>query len=152
MHLHNEVDDVSVQLSRKTIPYTPVVKSLEQMTIMIVSTAGIHLRSQEPYDRAGDATYRIIPGDVSVKDLTVTHGAPIEHYNWEEPRRDPNTIFPIDRLRELAEQGYIAQVADKHLSMMGYAMRLNEIMAVTAPELAKEVDRSRADAVLLTAG
>ena len=99
---------MSVQLSRKTIPYTPVAMSLEQMTIMIVSTAGIHLRSQEPYDRAGDATYRIIPGDVSVKDLTVTHGAPIEHYNWEQPRRDLNTRFRIDQPSELAAQGYLA--------------------------------------------
>ncbi|MCY0875781.1 MAG: glycine/sarcosine/betaine reductase selenoprotein B family protein [Firmicutes bacterium] len=143
---------MSMQLSRKTIPYTPVSKPLSEMTIMIVSTAGTHLKSQEPYNTSGDATYRIIPGDVQTADLTVTHGAPIHDYNWEEPRRDPNTIFPIDRLREIAAQGIIGGVADKHISMMGYALRLNEINAVTAPEIAKEVDHSRADAVLLTAG
>lgn len=119
---------------------------------MIVSTAGVHLKTQEPYDTSGDATFRIIPGDVDTAALTVTHGAPVHDYNWEEPRRDPNTVFPIDRLRELAEQGVIGGVADKHLTMMGYALRLNEINAVTAPAIAKEVDHSRADAVLLTAG
>lgn len=143
---------MSLQLSRKTIPYTPVTKSLADMTIMIVSTAGVHLKEQEPYDVSGDATYRVLPGDVDVRDLTVTHGAPIHDYNWEEPRRDPNTIFPIDRLRELATAGFIKATAEKHLSMMGYALRLNEINSVTAPAIAKEVERSRADAVVLTAG
>ncbi len=122
------------------------------MTIMIVSTAGAHLKTQEPYNLKGDTTYRVISGDVQVADLTVTHGAPLHDYNWEEPRRDPNTIFPIDRLRELAAENYIGGVSDKHLSMMGYAMRLNEINTVTVPAIAKEVDHSRADAVILTAG
>ena len=143
---------MSIQLSRKTIPYTPVTKQLADMTIMIVSTAGIHLKEQDAYDVSGDATYRVIPGDVDVRDLTVTHGAPIHDYNWEEPRRDPNAIFPIDRLRELAAEGFIKGTAEKHLSMMGYALRLNEINSVTAPAIAQEVDRSRADAVVLTAG
>ena len=139
-------------MSRKAIPYTPVTKELTDMTIMIVSTAGVHLKTQEAYNTAGDATYRIIPGDVSVNDLTVTHGAPLHDYNWEEPRKDPNTVFPIDRLRELAKQGEIKGVAEKHVTMMGYSLRLHEIIANTAPAIAQEVDRSHADAVLLTAG
>jgi len=143
---------MTIALSRKTIPYTPVTKALADMTIMIVSTAGAHLKSQDPYNTGGDATYRILPGDLSTSDLTVTHGAPVHDYNWEEPRRDANTIFPIDRLRELAASGLIGGVAEKHISMMGYALRLNEINAETVPAIAKEVDHSRADAVLLTAG
>ncbi|KYP81800.1 glycine/sarcosine/betaine reductase selenoprotein B family protein [Ferroacidibacillus organovorans] len=143
---------MSVQLSRKAIPYTPVSKPLSEMTLMIVSTAGVHLTSQEAFDTAGDTTYRVIPGDVLVTDLTVTHGAPKAEYDTDEPKKDPNTIFPIDRLRAFAEEGIIKGVAEKHITMMGYAMRLNEINAVTVPAIAKEVDRSRADAVLLTAG
>ena len=139
-------------LSRKTIPYTPVSRTLAETTVMIVSTAGAHLKSQEAYNLKGDATYRVIPGDVRTEDLTVTHGAPLHDYNWEEPRRDPNTILPIDRLRELAASGFIKAAAEKHISMMGYALRLNEIHSVTAPEIAKEVEKSRADAVVLTAG
>ncbi len=139
-------------MSRKAIPYTPVSKALSDMTIMIVSTAGVHLKSQEPYNLKGDATYRIIPGDVTVDALTVTHGAPLHDYNWEEPRKDPNTVFPIDVLRELVVAGEIKAVAEKHITMMGYSLRLNEIVTNTAPAIAKEVDRSHADAVILTAG
>ncbi len=119
---------------------------------MIVSTAGVHLKTQEPYNRKGDATYRIIPGDVTVDALTVTHGAPLHDYNWEEPRKDPNTVFPIDPLRAFEASGVIKAVAEKHITMMGYSLRLNEIVTNTAPEIAQEVDRSHADAVILTAG
>lgn len=141
-----------MELSRKAIPYTPNPQSLKDMTIMIVSTAGAHLKDQEPFDTAGDISYRVIPGDAKAEDFTVTHGAPKEHYNTDEPKKDINTIFPIDRLRELQAEGFIGGVAEKHITMMGYSMRLNQINNETAPAIAKEVTRSQADAVLLTAG
>jgi D-proline reductase (dithiol) PrdB len=119
---------------------------------MVVSTAGAHLTTQEPFNTAGDASYRVIPGDAHSSDFTVTHGAPKEHYNTDEPKRDINTIFPIDRLRELVETGFLGGLAEKHLTMMGYAMRLNQINQETVPAIANEVEKSRADAVLLTAG
>ncbi|MBP3950817.1 glycine/sarcosine/betaine reductase selenoprotein B family protein [Bacillus suaedae] len=144
-----------MELSRKAIPYTPVDKPLHEMTIMIVSTSGVHLLSQEPYNTdpaEGDATYRVIPGDVDSKDLTVTHAAPKDHYNTDFPKEDINTVFPIDRLREMVEDGDLGGVAEKHITMMGYSMRLNKINKETIPALVKEVVRSKADAVLLTAG
>ncbi|MBP1930578.1 glycine/sarcosine/betaine reductase selenoprotein B family protein [Ammoniphilus resinae] len=144
-----------MEMSRKAIPYTPNDKSLKDMTIMIVSTSGVHLKDQEPFstDTAqGDSTFRVIPGDVRAQDLTVTHAAPKEHYNTDAPKEDINCVFPIDRLRELADQGIIQGVAEKHVTMMGYAMRLKQINEVTIPAVAKEVVRSKADAVLLTAG
>lgn len=141
-----------MELSRKAIPYTPVQTELSNMTIMLVSTAGVHLKSDEPFNTEGDTTFRVLPGDLNSADLTVTHGAPKEHYNTDEPKKDINCMFPIDRLRELAEQGVIGGVAEKHLSMMGYAMKLRQIQEETVPAMAKEVLRSKADAVLLTAG
>ncbi|RXT14923.1 glycine/sarcosine/betaine reductase selenoprotein B family protein [Ammoniphilus sp. CFH 90114] len=144
-----------MEMSRKAIPYTPNQKSLSEMTLMIVSTSGVHLKDQEPFstDTAqGDSTYRVIPGEVQPADLTVTHAAPKEHYNTDAPKEDINCVFPIDRLRELADNGVIQGVAEKHITMMGYAMRLKQINDVTIPAVAKEVVRSKADAVLLTAG
>ncbi|MCD8511380.1 MAG: hypothetical protein LRY73_16970 [Bacillus sp. (in: Bacteria)] len=144
-----------MELSRKAIPYTPVNKPIYETTIMIVSTSGVHLKDQEPYhtDPAeGDATFRIIPGDVKTEELTVTHAAPKDHYNTDYPKEDINCVFPIDRLREMVEDGDLGGVAEKHLTMMGYSMRLNKINKETIPALVKEVVRSKADAVLLTAG
>lgn len=144
-----------MELSRKAIPYTPVTKPLHETTFMIVSTSGVHLKDQEPYNTdpaEGDATFRIIPGDVDSKDLTVTHAAPKEHYNTDAPKEDINCVFPIDRLREMVDDGDLGGIAEKHITMMGYSMRLNKINKETIPALVKEVVRSKADAVLLTAG
>ncbi|MCY0901071.1 MAG: glycine/sarcosine/betaine reductase selenoprotein B family protein, partial [Firmicutes bacterium] len=105
-----------MEISRKTIPYTPVTKRLSEMTVMIVSTAGAHLVSQDAFDTSGDSTYRVIPGDAQTAEFTVTHGAPVHDYNWEEPRKDVNTIFPLDRLREMAAAGQIGGLAEKHIS------------------------------------
>ncbi|MDQ0340726.1 D-proline reductase (dithiol) PrdB [Caldalkalibacillus uzonensis] len=141
-----------MDMSRKAIPYTPNEKELSEMTIAIVSTAGAHLKDQEPFNTDGDHTYRLISGDADTSQFTVTHGAPKEHYNTDEPKKDINVIFPLDRLRELKEEGFIGDVNNKHISMMGYAMRLKQILDETVPQVAKEITRSKADAVLLTAG
>lgn len=144
-----------MELSRKAIPYTPHEKPLHETTLMIVSTAGVHLKNQEPFNTdpaEGDATYRVIPGDANTADLTVTHAAPKEHYNTDEPKKDINCVFPLDRLREMVDDGDLGGLAEKHMTMMGYSMRLNKINNETIPALVKEVVRSKADAVLLTAG
>lgn len=143
-----------MEMARRCVPYTPVDRPLSGLTLMLVSTAGVHLRSQEPFATGplGDTTYRVIPGDVSAADLMITHAAPAEHYDRSEAERDINVIFPIDRLRELAAEGVIGGVAEKHISLMGYAQKQRAIIEETAPAVAAEVDRSQADAVLLTAG
>ncbi len=122
------------------------------MTVAIVSTAGVHARDQEPFQTEGDATFRVLPGDVDSRNLMITHGAPEDHYDRSEARQDMNVIFPIDRLRELAQAGEIGVVADRHFSMMGYALRLKQFYDEAAPAVAREVERSGADAVILTAG
>jgi len=141
-----------VDLSRRCVPYTPATRKLSEMTVAIVSTAGVHLKDQEPFNTAGDDTWRVIPGDAPSADFTITHGAPEEHYDRSQAARDINVIFPIDRLRELAAEGMIGAVADKHITLMGYALRLQKYYNETAPAVAKEIERSPVDAVLLTAG
>jgi D-proline reductase (dithiol) PrdB len=135
-------------MSRRCIPYTPRSMELAQTTFALVTTAGVHLRSQEPYDLEGDNSWREIPGDVMSADLMVTHG----HYNHTHADQDINCVFPIDRLRELAAEGIIGGVAKRHLGFMGYSHRLKDLYERAAPEMAKVIERSNADAVLLTAG
>jgi D-proline reductase (dithiol) PrdB len=129
-----------------------VTRKLSEMTIAIVSTAGVHLKGQEPFNTAGDDTWRVVPGNASIADLMITHGAPEEHYDRTQANQDMNVIFPIDRLRELAAEGFIGAVSEKHLTLMGYSLRLQKYYNETAPAVAKEIERSPVDAVLLTAG
>jgi D-proline reductase (dithiol) PrdB len=139
-------------LSRKCVPFTPFDGELGRATISIVTAAGVHLREQEPFnvsDELGDLTFRLIPPDVDSADLMVTH----HHYDHSDADEDINVVFPIDALRDLKEEGFIREVAAKHVGYMGYTMQLKAMYEGTAPQIANEIDRgSRADAVILTGG
>ncbi len=135
-------------MSKRCIPYTPRFRELRESIFALVSTAGVHLREQEAYDVKGDNTWRLIPGDVRAEQLMVTHA----HYDHHDADQDINCIFPIGRLRELAAEGMIAGVSDKHLGFMGYTQNMRDLYEHTAPEMAKIISRSKADGVILTAG
>lgn len=139
-------------ISRKCVPFTPFDGDLSRATIAIVSAAGVHRRDQEAFnisDELGDLTYRVMGEDVASADLMVTH----HHYDHTDADADINVVFPIDILRELAEEGYIGGIARKHVGFMGYTMKLKDMYEGTAPAIADEIDKgSRADAVLLTGG
>ncbi len=139
-------------LSRKCVPFTPFDGDLSKSTVALVTAAGVHLRDQQPFntsDELGDLGYRIIPDDVDSSELMVTH----HHYDHRDADQDINVVFPIDVLRELEAEGYIREVAKKHVGYMGYTMQLKAMYEGTAREIANEIDKgSRADLVVLTGG
>lgn len=139
-------------LSRKCVPFTPFDGELSKATVAIVSAGGIHLKDQEPFniaDELGDLTYRIISDDADTSDLMVTH----HHYDHADADSDINVVFPLDVLRDLKAEGFIKEIAKKHVGYMGYTMQLKAMYEGTAPEIADEIDRgSRADVVVLTGG
>jgi D-proline reductase (dithiol) PrdB len=139
-------------LSRKCVPFTPFDRTLDKSTVALVTAGGVHLKDQEAFniaDELGDLTYRIIPPDVDAQQLMVTH----HHYDHTDADADINVVFPIDVLRDLAEEGFIAGVAKKHIGYMGYTMQLKAMYEGTAREIANEIDKgSRADIVVLTGG
>src|SRR5437762_1845391 len=110
---------MAMRMSRKCIPYTPFRKELHEATLALVSVAGVHVKSQEPFALEGDESIRVIPGDIDPSALMATHS----HYPTEDANRDINVVFPISRARELAAEGTIAGVNDKHYSL-GYAENL----------------------------
>jgi D-proline reductase (dithiol) PrdB len=139
-------------ISRKCVPFTPFERELARATVAMVSASGVHRRDQEPFkiaDELGDLTFRVIEGEVNSADLMVTH----HHYDHTDADRDINVVFPLDPLRELQEEGFIAEVARTHVGYMGYTMQLKQMYEQTAPAIAEEIDRhSRADVVVLTGG
>ncbi len=137
-----------LQMSRKCVPYTPVTSRLSDMVIALVSSSGVYVEGQEPFTENGDNSYRIIPPDVDVKQLRFRHG----HYDTSEAQQDPDVIFPLQRLRELAEQGFIRGVSNKHIGFKGFSTDLKTQYEKLAPAIAEEIERSQTDAVVLTAG
>lgn len=89
---------------------------LSQRRLVLVSTAGLHLHDDRPF--LGLSTeYRLIPGSARACDLLMSHiSVNHDRSGWEQ---DWNIAFPLDRLRELAEQAVIGSVADFHYSFMG---------------------------------
>jgi D-proline reductase (dithiol) PrdB len=142
---------MAMEMSRRCVPYTPVTKALNEMNVALVSTAGVRLKSQEPYNDEGDERFYVIPGDVKTEDLTVNYASPA-NYNFAPSLEDVNVVFPIDRLRELKEEGLIGGVANKHLVMMGYTMLLKKVYDEVVWQMARELNRSTTDAVVLTGG
>ena len=140
------------QISRKCVPFTPYERELSRATVALVTAGGVHRKDQTPFniaDELGDLTFRIIGGEDDTSDLMVTH----HHYDHSDADRDINVVFPLDPLRELAQEGFIGGVAREHIGYMGYTMQLKLMYEETAPQIAEEIDKkSRADIVVLTGG
>lgn len=128
--------------------WTPVTKPLNEMKIAFATAAGVHLKSDKRFNLAGDFTFRAIPGDVNTHDLMVSHGG----YDNGDVNKDINCMFPIDRLRELAAEGFIKEVAPMHYGFMGGGGNQDKFKNETGPAIAKLLKDEGVDAVVLTAG
>lgn len=128
--------------------FTNVTKELKDMKVAFASAAGIHLKSDKRFNLAGDFSYRLIPGDTLTSDLMVSHGG----YDNGDVNKDINCMFPLDRLRELKEEGLFAEVAETHIGFMGGGGNQEKFAEETGPAIAKILKNEGVDAVLLTAG
>jgi D-proline reductase (dithiol) PrdB len=63
---------------------------------------------------------------------------------------DINTVFPIDRLDELAARGVIGAVASEHLAYAGNQFDLSAVRLDSGPAGAKRLLALGVDVVLLT--
>ena len=118
---------------------------LSQRRVVIISTAGLHRRGDRPFTLDPGDYYRIIPGDIEVNDLAMTHVS--TNFDRSGFQQDWNIVFPIDRLRELAAEGVIGSVADYHYSFMG--AHDPTMMEQDARKLAGLLQKDSVDAALL---
>lgn len=135
------------------IPWTPFEKDLFDCRVALVTTAGVHISGQVPFDmddEEGDSTFREIPAGVRIDDLMITH----KYYDHSDADRDVNIVFPIDRLRELAASGDIKELAPRHFGVMGHIVggKLKQLIEETAPAIAARLKEDGADIALLTPG
>jgi len=129
------------------------VVPLRQAAVALVTLAGVHLKTQTPFDMQnpdGDASFRVIPGTVIPADLTITH----DYYDHTAADRDVNVVFPIERLRELAAAGWIGRAASRHIGAMGHILGAEErrLVAASGPAIARLLREDRVDYVVLVPG
>jgi D-proline reductase (dithiol) PrdB len=140
-------------VSAEGIPWTPVTKPLNESKVALVTTSGVHLKSQKPYDMVdpdGDPTYRVMPGETPLDDYMITH----DYYDHTDADRDINVVFPVTRLAELVEEGVLGSVGPRNYSCMGHitGVHVETLMSVSAPEIARSLVADGVDVVILTPG
>ncbi len=119
-------------------------RPLTQCRVAIISTAGLHRADDTPF-RGGAGDYRILPGDCNPAELRMSHVS--TNFDRLGFQYDVNTVFPLDRLRELERDGVIGSVAKHHYSFMGATPPA--AMEANARELAGVLNGDRVDVVLL---
>lgn len=118
--------------------------ALPAARVAIVSTAGLHVRTDRRFGR-GAADYRLIPGDVAEGDLLMSHSS--VNFDRSAFAQDVNVVFPIGPLRQLAAEGEIGSVADWHYSFMGATHPSR--MADTGPQVGRLLRQDDVTAALL---
>ena len=109
----------------------------------LVTSSGVHLRSDRPFDLYSDASFRVIPGRALPDDLQITHRG----YDRRDAARDVNLVFPLPRLRELAAEGIIGRVADEHYGF-GLTVKAEELLA-PGREVGRRLHQAGVDLALL---
>lgn len=132
------------------IPWAPIEKPLDKCRLALLSSAGLVVAGQAPFDesiRGGDYSFREIPSGTKVSGLIDTHRSDL--YDHSGLRRDPNLAFPLDRMRELAENRRIGSLNHRHLSFMGSITAPGRLTKKTAPAAAGKLVEDKVDIALL---
>jgi D-proline reductase (dithiol) PrdB len=124
-------------------PWTPLGKPIKDCRLALVSSGGFYGAGQPPFTDH-DLSYRLIPSDVDVRTLRIHHHG----YRDDDADRDPNCVFPLERLRELHAAGVIGSLADVAVSfVMTYASQRES--TERGPRIAAELRARDVDAALL---
>jgi D-proline reductase (dithiol) PrdB len=137
-------------LSFEYVPFVRLEKPLRECRLALVTTGGVHLREQTPFDMRdprGDASLRVIPATTDHERLSITH----DYYDHSDAERDLNILFPLELFRDLARKRKIGALATCY-SFMGHIEppHVETLLKTTAPQVAGMLRQERVDAVLLT--
>lgn len=132
-------------------PFTMLRKPLAACTVALITTAGVHVRGQQPFDMEnpdGDATFREIPANATPDTLTITHN----YYDHTDADRDLNVVFPLEHFRDLVANGVIGALAPRHYGLMGHieGEQLPLLTQRSAPEIAAKLRKDGVDFAFLT--
>ncbi len=131
----------------RTAPLARLSTPLEEARIGLVSTGGVHLAAEAPFDALrpeGDWSLREIPIDAQPSGLRISHRS----YDTAWADKDMNVVLPLDRMNEFAEEGetgpFVAAV-----SLMGSITKVHALVEETLPAVVAALKRAGADAALL---
>ncbi len=136
------------------IPWTPVAKPLNQTTLALVTSAGISLKTDPPFDMErekreaiwGDRSYRAIPRGTTEKDVDVNH----LHINTNYVKQDINVMLPLARMAEFEKEKIIGRLAPTAYSFYGFQWQSTDFLKEAIEPISKKMKLEGVEAVLLT--
>lgn len=132
------------------VPFSPLTKPLSECRVAIVSTSDIAIMGPDGQrDRSNEfsvGNVYSLPSDTPVDQLYSRQ----EHYDQHATNLDDvNAYYPVDRLRELVEQGRIGSLAPSfHGVYTGYSQR--KTAEVDAPEAVRRCIEEEVDVAVMT--
>ena len=136
------------------IPWAPVTRPLSECRLALLTTAGVSMRGDAPFDmdgeRArptwGDPSWRRLRADATSETVEVNH----LHIDTRYIERDLNVALPLDRVRALVDEGVVGSLADTHYSTMGYQGNDTSVLEnESAPAIAESMKSEEVDLALL---
>lgn len=136
------------------IPWTPMSKPLSRTTLSLVTSAGISLKTDPPFDMErekreaiwGDRSYRSIPRGTSEKEIDVNH----LHINTTYIKQDINVMLPLARMAEFEKEGVIGRLAPTSYSFYGFQWENTEFLKEAIAPISRKMKLEGVGAVLLT--
>ncbi len=131
------------------VPLASLGRPLSEARLAFVSTAGVQPKGTLPFDvvhPVGDYSFRRVPSDSDPADLEIHQ----LKYPTDGAHRDLNVIFPIERLRELRDEGVIGGLTDNFFSFIGYNMDPGLLERTLAEGIAEAVCAEQAEVALLS--
>ncbi len=136
------------------IPWTAVAKPLSESKVALLSTAGLSMKGDAPFDMEmerrrptrGDPSWRRLTSDATSATIEANH----LHIDTGYIERDLNVALPVDRLRELVEAGEVGSMAEHHYSIMGFQGNdTTALVGESAPAIAQAMKSEEVDLALL---
>lgn len=137
-----------------SIPWTPLSKPLTEATVALVTSAGISLKADPPFDMErekreatwGDRSFRKIPRDASEKDVNVNH----LHINTNYILQDINVMLPLARMEEFEREGLIGRLAPTAYSFYGFQWQSTDFLEEAIAPMSECMKQEGVAAVVLS--
>jgi D-proline reductase (dithiol) PrdB len=136
------------------IPWTPMSRPLNKTTLALVTSAGISLKTDPPFDMErekreavwGDRSFRTIPRETTEGEIDVNH----LHINTGYIKQDINVMLPLARISELEKEGIVGRLAHTAYSFYGFQWENTDFLREAIDPIARKMKLEGAEAVLLT--
>lgn len=123
------------------VPWTALTKPLARCRVALGSSGGVYVAGQQPFHFKDDVSIRVVASGTPSSQLKIAHFG----YPTHDAELDPNCVFPIDRMRELAADGTIGELSPRAFTWMGGIYSQRRVTEELIPELVSKVKEDDVD-------